>query len=206
MKTLPSAAFALTLLAASLPLSSPLQAGTAVQRCQSADGGVVYTDQACAALGASSRPLPSDLLNRIAREDANTAPMPALRAVAGPTRNGLARRSPTAGCARTPTQLSMDLRASLAIADVNRLAESHHWVGMSQAQSQPIMQRLERLSLQPLADVHYFDAQSGPGGMQLADAGHVLAASDVIQLTFEGQRPALDLGVERYAGCYFVKF
>lgn len=201
--------FALTLLAASLPLTPAVQAGTAIQRCEAADGTVVYTDKACAALGATPRPLPSELLNRIAREQANSAPSPEYADASAPvTTVTVARRSPSAGCARSPTQLAMDLRGSLALRDVNRLAESYHWIGLSHTQSKPIMQRLDRLSSQPLEDVHYFDAQIGPGGMQLADAGAGnAAAAGVMQLMFGGEsRHAVDFDVQRYAGCYFVRF
>lgn len=208
MKTLPLATFALTLLAASLPLVSPVQAGTSIQRCEAADGSTVYTDTPCSLHAASSRPLSSELLNRIAREEADAAPAPDHAGPRGaPATIAVVRRAPTAGCARTPTQLSMDLRGSLVLGDVNRLAESYHWVGLSQKQSRPIMQRLERLALQPLEDTQYYDAQIGPGGMQLADAGTGSAASGVMQLRFGGEsRQVMDFEVEHYAGCYFIKF
>ena len=204
MKTLPLAAFSLTLLAASLPLVSPVQAGTAVQRCASADGTTIYTDVPCKLLGASPRPLPGDVLTRIARDAAATA-APEFDDGLSPATVAAARRPPTAGCARTPTQLAMDLRGSLALADVNRLAESYHWVGMSHRQSQPIMQRLDRLARQPLQHAQYHDAQVGPGGIQLAGGGH--APAGVLQLHFGGRSPqVVDFDVERYAGCYFVRF
>ena len=207
MKILPLSTFALTLLAASLSLTPPVQAGTGIQRCQSADGTTVYTDKACTALGAASRPLPIDLLNHLARVSANTSPSPEYAGTVAPTTIAIARRSPTAGCARTPTQLAMDLRGSLALGDVNRLAESYHWVGLSQRQSQPIMQRLERLALQPLQDSQYFAAQIGPGGMQLAGAGADNAATGVMQLRFGGESSqVLDFDVAHYAGCYFIQF
>ncbi|MGH8076530.1 MAG: hypothetical protein ACREPE_04290 [Lysobacter sp.] len=208
MKTLPLAAFAVTLLTAALPLTTPVQAGTGIQRCQVADGTVVYTDKACAAFGAAPRPLPSDVLNRIAREEARTSPSSSYPDAAASNAIAVARRSPAAGCARTPTQLSMDLRGSLALRDVNRLAESYHWVGMTHAQSKPIMQKLERLAPQPLEEVHFLDAQIGTGGMQLADATASNAAvTGVMQLRFGGElRQVLDFNVERYAGCYFIRF
>lgn len=211
MKTLPLVTFALTLLAASLPLISQVQAGTSIQRCEAADGSTVYTDTPCSLHAASSRPLSSELLNRLAREEANASPSLEHAGAAAPTTVSIARRSPTAGCARTPTQLSMDLRGSFALGDVNRLAESYHWVDLSQKQSKPIMLRLERLALQPLEDTQYHDAQIGPGGMQLADAGIGTgsgnAATGVMQLRFGGEsRQVLDFEVARYAGCYFIKF
>lgn len=72
------------------------------------------------------------------------------------------------------------------------------------------MQRLERLSQQPLAGAQYFAAQIGPAGtMQLADVGTSTAnaAAGVMQLMFGGRtRQALDFEVVRHAGCYFIRF
>lgn len=210
MKTLPPAAFALTLLAASLPLT-PVQAGSSIQRCLSAEGTTIFTDAACSALGAASRPLSADLLNRIAQEQARAVASPEYAAgteAGAPESNAVARRAPSAGCARTPTQLAMDLRGSIATSDVNGLAASYHWAGLTQQQSQPIMQRLQRLSAQPLARMRYFDAQIGPGGMQLV-AGNGLVGSSigVMQLMFDGPSSrVLEVAVERYAGCYFIRF
>ena len=209
MKILPLATFALAFLAASVPLVPAVQASTGIQRCEAADGSTVYTDTPCSLLGAASRPLPGDVLNRIARDEARTTPATEHADAVAPATLPAARRSATAGCARTPTQLSMDLRGSIALGDVNRLAESYHWVGLSQKQSQPIMQRLERIAAQPLADTRYFNARIGPGGSQLADAtgGPGGAALGVMQLQFGGEsRQVMDFGVTRYAGCYFVTF
>lgn len=207
MKILPIATFALTLLAAALPLVSPVQAGTAIQRCAAADGTTVYTDTPCSLLEAASRPLSSELLNRIARDQANAAPSAGATGIATATTvAAVSRRSAAAGCARTPTQLTMDLRGALALGDVNRLAESYHWVGLSQRQSRPIMQLLERLAAQPLEDAQYYDARIGAGGMQLASAGGGNTASGLMQLRFGGRsRQVTDFDVERYAGCYFIR-
>lgn len=208
MKTAPLATLALTLLAASLPLTAPVQAGTGIQRCQADDGTFVYTDKACAAFGAAALPMPGDVLNRIAREEARYAPSDgAAVAARDAIPVSIARRSPTAGCARSPTQLSMDLRGSLAMGDVNRLAESYHWVGLTHTQSKPIMQKLDRLTHQPLESMHFFDAQIGTGGLQLASAGASNAVTGIMQLSFGGElRQVMDFNVERYEGCYFIRF
>ena len=118
------------------------------------------------------------------------------------------RRSILDGCARTAAQLSMDLQGSLVLRDVNRLAESYHWVGQSHQQAQRLMLRLERLAAKPLLDAHFFDAQIGPGGMQLADAGSGNRGASVMQLTFgpDSSPQVVDFEVLRYAGCYFVHF
>ena len=61
-------------------------------------------------------------------------------------REAIGRRSIRGGCARTTTQLAMDLRGAFALGDVNRIAESFHWVGMSQRGANETMKRLQSLS------------------------------------------------------------
>ncbi|MFD0739252.1 hypothetical protein ACFQZQ_08175 [Lysobacter koreensis] len=209
MKTLPIAAFVATLIAALLPLSQPVRAGSGIQRCEGADGTAVYTDRACSSLGAKATPISGELLTRIARDEAANPSDNAGEMLAGPattTLTAAARRSPSAGCARTPTQLSMDLQGSLALHDVNRLAESYHWVGQSHRQAQQLMQQLDRLASKQLLDAHFFDAQIGPGGMQLANAGRGNGNAGVMQLTLggDGSPQVVDFDVLRYAGCYFI--
>ena len=109
----------------------------------------------------------------------------------------------------------MDLRASLAMGDVNRVAESYHWVGMSSREGEHTLDRLQALTGKPVVDSHYFDAQLGMAALDGADAG-VLAsnAPDIggdagmlqVVLGDDGSRSAIDFDVHRYAGCYFVTF
>jgi len=205
------ATFAATLLLSAVPAAAPLHAASAILRCQSPDGTLVYTDKACGAFGAKAAPMPGALLSRIyhdeARFDADSdADAPA---VLPPVE----RRSASRGCARTPTQLAMDLRGSLALGDVNRVAESYHWVGMSSRQGERTLDRLQRLIGKPVLDSHYFDAQIGAS----VDGSALLASNDtsiggdagMLQLVLGGgdtARSAIDFDVHRYAGCYFVTF
>lgn len=175
-----------------------------IQRCESAQGEVVYTDRSCAASGARPTPFPRELISRITYEggdsatsisfsghfdDASRSPVPK-------------RRSPLGGCARTPRQLSLDLEGAWALHDVNRLAESFHWVGMSHRQSHRVMDRLRQLNDQQVQRAEYFNAQIGPADMPLeGNAG-------IVQLLLAGGSGAniVDLDVRRYSGCYFVTF
>lgn len=210
MKALPVVAFVATLLAALLPLSQPVRAGSYIQRCERADGNAVYTDRACATFNAKAVPISGDLLSRIARDEAAHPPQGAAYTDAddSPTTGTVARRSPSAGCARSTTQLSMDLQGALALRDVNRLAESYHWVGQSHRQAQQLMQRLDRLTRQPLLETRFFDAQIGPGGLQLVDASRSNGGAGIMQLIFgpDSTRQVVDFQVLRYAGCYFIRF
>ena len=207
----PLATLAATLLLSVVPAAAPLHAASAILRCQSPDGTLVYTDKACGAFGAKAAPMPGALLSRIYQDEArfdsdSDADAPA---VLPPVE----RRSASRGCARTPTQLAMDLRGSLALGDVNRVAESYHWVGMSSRQGERTLDRLQRLIGKPVLDSHYFDAQIGAS----VDGSTLLASNDnsiggdagMLQLVLGGgdtARSAIDFDVHRYAGCYFVTF
>jgi hypothetical protein len=208
------AALTATMLLSVAPATAPAHATTAIARCQSPDGTSVYTDRACTAFGAKPLPLPGQLLSRIYREQARQDD-----GVDGATNSipvvATARRPATGGCARTPTQLAMDLRGSLAMGDVNRVAESYHWVGMSSREGERTLDRLQHLIGKPVLDSHYFDAQIAAASISsMPDAGSSLVASSdassageagMLQLAL-ADNSVVDFDVRKYAGCYFVKF
>lgn len=206
---------AAALLLSSVPATAPLHATTAIQRCVSPDGNVAYTDKACSTLGAASVVIPGALLTRIAHEEARYASDGDVAgSIAMPVAGSpVGRRSVASGCAHTPTQLAMDLRGSLTLGDVNRVAESYDWRGMSGAQANRTMDRLQHLIGKPVLDSHYFDAQIGLAGT--VDAGTLLASNTsiggdagVLQLILgaDATRSAIDFDVHRTMGCYFVSF
>lgn len=207
MNPLPLSALAAALLAAfAMPGPAPAQAsGSGIQRCEAPDGTAIYTDRACTSLGATASPMSGELRTRLAYSadgDFDTGVFGARRAPA------VARRSAASGCARSSTQLSMDLQGAWALGDVNRIAESYHWVGLNSDQARTIMERLDRLAAQPLWQAHYFDARIG-GAMQFADASAAAPTSaGVMQLVFGdgASRQVQDFDVRRYHGCYFVQF
>ena len=190
-------------------------AGELVQQCRASDGSSLYTDKPCRAIGAQSVPMRGELATRLVQEQVREARLTGVEVAVIPTslatmtsaREAIGRRAIAGGCARTPTQLAMDLRGAFALGDVNRIAESYHWVGMSQRTANATMKRLEYLSHKGILDAHYYDAQIG-GGLY-ADAGDsVGGSSGVMQLRFGGEAGGAiqDFDVERYAGCYFVRF
>jgi len=206
------ATFAATLLLSSLPAPAPLHAASAILRCRSPQGTLVYTDKACGAFGAKAAPIPGELLGRIYRDEARFG-NDVDSSIATGTVASIGRRSASGGCARTPTQLAMDLRGSLALGDVNRVAESYHWVGMTSRQGERTLDRLQRLIGKPVLDSHYFDARIGAAS---DDDGAMIASNDdaiggdagMLQLVLgdDDTRSAIDFDVHRYAGCYFVTF
>lgn len=215
MKTLPLATLAATLLLAATPYSQPVNAGTALQRCVGADRTMMYTDKACGALGATATPISGTLMSSIVREEAmsgNTDLLGAFDQNDAAMTASVGRRSLSGGCARTPTQLSMDLRGAFTLADVNRIAESYYWTGLSHQDGQRIMQRLDQLSDRRITDVDYFNAQiqtAGLGGYDVANAINTYGGSaGVMQVRFGtgASTTVTDFDVEKYSDCYFVKF
>lgn len=213
MKTLHATiAAALTLLAASIPMATPVNAGTGIQRCIATDGTTVYTDKPCSVHGAAAAPMSGELATRIAREEAMSEAFYDLADASQPLAPAVApgRRSASAGCARSATQLAMDLRGAFALGDINRIAESFQWAGMTHREGQRGMERIDRLNDAPLVDTRYLDARIGLAGLEMADASGATGDADagIMQLWFgEGAaQRVVDLDVQRYQGCYFVSF
>jgi hypothetical protein len=195
----------------------------AVQQCITADGNTLYTDKPCRSIGARAVAMRGELATRLIRERATEARFTgvevayitgsnaptATTATMRAAREAIGRRSIRGGCANTTTQLAMDLRGAFALGDVNRIAESFHWVGMSQRGANETMKRLQSLSRRNLMDVQYYDAQIG-GWMATADAGDGGGASDggVMQLQFgDGMSATIqDFDVVRNGGCWVVRF
>lgn len=201
----------LVLLAASMPAARPVQASALILRCESAGGDVIYTDRACESFGARAVPMSGDLVTRIASDRADVFPDAATIPADGIAPVGAGRRSPAAGCARSPSQLALDLQGSLALRDVNRLAESYHWIGHTHAQAQPVLVRLDRLNRRPLQNVAFFDARIGLAALDGAGVSPTYRAdgmAGLMQLAFGhgGGYEVVDFEVRRYVGCYFVRF
>lgn len=180
-----------------------------IQRCEAADGNAVYTDKPCAMFQAHPTRISEDLSIRLALADSESqGQMDALgmgtyRDASEPLAVAIpGRRSLAAGCARSPEQLSRDLVGAFALHDVNRVAESYHWVGMSHRQALPVMKQLERLSAKPLADARFLAAWIGSGEAAM----HVMPTdAGLMQLVFAGDGGRIvDFEVRRYAGCYFI--
>jgi hypothetical protein len=225
---------------AAIPVPMPAEAATdgLLLRCRSPDGTIGYTDRNCAVFGAQAVPIDAELVARIVRDRRYSARLEAAAAGADPgfdmdsatlvdgataaqalaladgTRYASAtpgRRSPASGCARNPSQLATDLQASVAMGDVNRIAESYHFAGMSTAAGERVLDRLQHYAGRPVAGSHYYGASIDPAPVAGID-GDIAGAVDapgVVQLVLgggDGAATAVDFDVEHYAGCYFVSF
>lgn len=211
MRTFSASAIAAAILLAALPtVPQRAEANSGVLRCKMPDGTSVYTNKACSAFGAKATPLSAEVLNRIEREQRYESKLTGVEPAADPlqTIQASVRRAPQSGCADSPQQLAMDLAASVAMRDVNRVAESFDWAGMQNAQAQRVMMKLEGLATQVVRNAEYFDATIG-GQAMFADAG---GASDgpagLMQVTFDNGdgTMVLDFDVQRDQGCYFLRY
>lgn len=215
-----TAALAVAVAAVALPASAPVHASSniQIQRCIAVDGAEVYTDQACSRLGADALPLPSELMARITEDRAAERRRDPLRGTvdaARPLDIGMmpvGRRSPESGCARSATQLAADLRGALALGDVNRVAESYHWAGMSVQAGRPVMDRLQDLSTKEVLEGRYYGGRRGFSGdaasTASADDGPDAGSTGFLELVVGGgeAQSVIDFEVYRYRGCYFVSF
>ena len=188
-----------------VPTAVPVaRAADTIQRCEAADGTVGYTDKSCTVFEQRTVGVSAIVIDRQAGGTLSAAP-----AAKAPRQARIGRRSAAAGCARTPTQLQMDLRGALALGDVNRVAESYHWVGVSSGQARSTMDRLQGLASRPVLDTQYFNGGFASGGPLLAtSAGSAGGGAGVLQLVLggDGNGAVVDFDVHRYAGCYFVSF
>ena len=201
--TLALATATLVALMSAAPRSA--EASTGVARCAMPDGSYAYTNTACSSLGGKSAPLPADVLNRIQRErryEAQLTGQPMVDDGLLDQAVAVAPRRPLAGgCATTPQQLAMDLRASVAQGDVNRIAESFDWAGMPHRQAMQVMARIETLGGQAVLDAEYFDATIGLGALDDAASGMMQVVLDDA-----GARTVADFDVRRTSGCYFLRY
>src|SRR5690606_3371288 len=121
-----SAIVSTALLLALPAMPSHAEAKTGVLRCQMPDGTSAYSNRACSDLGGKAVPLPAEVLNRIASEQRREYRMSGEDAMAVTEADAFlgGRLIPTGGCAASPEQLASHMQASMAMGDVNRLAET----------------------------------------------------------------------------------
>jgi len=112
------------------------QAQQAPNRCTGPGGNTIYTDRACASIGATDR-LP--------------------RGAAGQ-----AYRQRRGGCARTVQELIYEITAAVDARDVNRLGAVYHWVGMSATSGDRVLDRLQTIVDRPLVDIVALRGASAP--------------------------------------------
>lgn len=166
------------LLLAACPIAS-----AQVHRCTAPDGTAVFTDRACADLGAVEN-------------------MPR-----GTT--GSAARLYRSGCSHTLQDLVFELTTAIDARDVNRMAGVYHWVGLSGATAYSVMDRLQVIVQRPLVEVSPL-FPPGPEGDQgdyypQTTSRRAPTGLRLEQTLANGSTPTHTvLGLRRYLGCWWI--
>jgi hypothetical protein len=172
MRTILLVAFALTCI-------GPLDAAAQVRRCVTPEGGEIYTDRQCAALGAVEQPVAPD------------------RAPAALHRGG---------CTRTLRDLMFEVGAAIDAKDANRLAGLYHWSGMSTREAYSVVERLDAITRRPLIEVApVMPGESNPLFPQ-AIASYAPTGLRIEQTLANGTTPSRTVfGLERHFGCWWIR-
>jgi hypothetical protein len=188
-----------------------------IQRCVTG-GSVVYTDQACRALGAQPAPMSATLIRNLVaaqRENAMLGVEPGyLDEAHGATTEEqenakayLAARHSGVSCARSPEQLQLLLRGAVSMGDVNRVATAYNWAGMGSAQAKAVLTRLEGLTRDPVTSTNYYNASIGEAALAtMSPAVLGGGGAGYLQLVQNGGTQVTEFEVHKLAGCYFVSF
>ena len=174
------------------------RADAQIRRCTAPDGKVIFTDRACADVGAADRPAPS---------------------MHSPTYGG---KSWARGCSRSLQDLVFEVSAAIDSRDVNRLAGVYNWTGMSSRNGYAVLGRLDAIANRPLLDVSAIlpapqlsvDATggmtvSGPVEAQAYPGATVVRRNPVAlrveQTLANGSTPSrTTFGLRRHMGCWWI--
>ncbi len=143
-----------TPLALLLLVAAPAQANT-IHRCESRDGVLVFTDQACHQLGVAY-----SLDNA-----GGGGEVPVQRARPGMHRLGTphGKMRYGIGCAtRTPEAMLGAVRVAIESGDVNALAGLYDWNGASRGRAMGVVRRMQRLVRRDLLTVEFDYADYAP--------------------------------------------
>lgn len=107
------------------------------RRCVSADGSVIFTDKSC---------LESQTEKQVVADIpiTNSATRPLIPL--------------PESCNHSASGLLYNVRSAIDMQNVNQLAKYYHWIGLSDAQAENILTRLELLVSKPLADIRLIQA------------------------------------------------
>lgn len=157
-------------------------AAAQVNTCLYADGSLVYTDQACASVGAE--PAPKGTTPRLVPRYRNA-------------------------CARDLPSLMIELSTAIEVGDVNQLAAFYQWRGMSTRAGYDVMDRLEAIANRPLVDIAplYAESHPAPGSLYFPplDARHPIGVR-IEQTLANGLTPSTTtMHLARQAGCWWVR-
>lgn len=105
-----------------------------IRRCVLSDGSVVVTDKVCEAGSVEKTALPEPVLRTPGLNRRTAIPAPP-------------------SCNASVDDLVYSVRIAIDMHDINQLAKHYHWPGVSDAQAEALMNRLEKLVNQPTLDI-----------------------------------------------------
>jgi len=165
--------------------------GAQVRRCTAPDGGTIYTDRSCQAVGATA---------------------------STPRANAPASRPSGLSCQRHLRGLIQELGFAIQQHDTNRLVGLYHWPGLSQSGGYRILDRLDGIAQRPLIDITaQRPAQPVLAQQQLGFTGWVSARDiptaaperaptslRVDQSGSSGDTVQTVFGLRRHLGCWWL--
>ena len=165
-----------------LLLAPAAPAAAQVNTCLYPDGTIVYTDKACAVLGAQRAP-----------DDVRPRLLPRYRNA----------------CVRDLQALMVELSTAIEVGDVNQLAAFYHWTGLSTRTGYDIMARLEAIAARPLVDIVplYAEPEPAPGSLYYPplEAHHPVGIRIEQTLDNLTTPSTTTLRLEKEAGCWWVR-
>jgi hypothetical protein len=106
------------------------------RRCVREDGTIVFTDHVCAV-----------------QEHEKTSQLTAIAPINNKNASTKARVNLPPSCNTSPEELLYAVRSAINMNDVNQLAKQYHWPGVTDAQAEQLMNRLELVVNSPLIDI-----------------------------------------------------
>jgi len=149
-------------------LCVPSGASAQVRRCTAPDGGTIYTDRACAAVGATT---------------------------SAPRRDGIQSQWPRTGCQRQLGGLIQELGFAIHQRDTNRLAGLYHWQGLSHNGGYQILDRLDAIAQRPLVNITAQRPAQTVAAQQRSGFSGWVSARDIPTAT--PQRPPTSLRIDQ---------
>jgi len=178
-------------------LNAQFASAQGINRCQSKDGKIIYTDKKCEDLDAVLQDLPKP----------------------GSSSVGNIGYGSVRTCARTQDDLLWDLRGALETGDINRAAGLFLWSGNDTDQANKRLDQLNLVSYQSLISVDFlFPETEESGQVQFDQDGNVIETKRRgppvpygIRVDFYKNKKQTETGsfhfsIQKHLQCYWVRF
>lgn len=187
----------------SLILFTPeIAASQDIRRCVRPDGTIIFTDKSCS---------DDDIEKQVNQVAATKTP------------NKKTYPTPPS-CNRTTSELLYSVRTAIDMRDANLLARHYHWAGMSSAQAENILNRLELVVTYSLMDIRLLYSGVSANTISPDEDAYALDSSSeplaethkqeqayaikIVQYhsTASSQQQSTVFKLQPYYGCYWIRF